>query len=160
MTSIAQEAQHGLLSAVENAHPASIHATMRRKGGWYNLDYGHQLGYGASQVVSSVLLRRVEGFGDLCDTYLECDEYHPAHALLRQVRRAIKRASRDLAKRAGLLGKTWFHNNLKLKAEFWLAGMARWGLGPGYRRYIVDFEQAMVLQERSNQRRGQRLDQA
>ena len=138
VTSIEQEAQHSLLSVVGGAHPATIHATMRRKGGWYNLDYGHQLAYGARLVVSSVLRDRVGRFGDLCDTFLECEEYHPAHALLRQVRRAIERASHDVAERARLLGKTWFHNNLESKDEFWLDGMRRWGLGAGYRRYILD----------------------
>ena len=138
VTSVEQEAHHSLLGVVGGAHPATIHATMRRKGGWYNLDYEHLMAYGARLVVSSVLRDRVEKFGDLCDTYLESEEYHPAHTLLRQVRRAIKKASEGTAERARLFGKTWFHDNLEVDNELWFNGMRRWGLGEGYRRDILD----------------------
>ena len=138
VSSIEQEVQHSLLGEVKGAHPATIHATMRRKGGWYNLDYGYHLARGAGLVVRFVLQDRMKRFGDLCDAYLGCEEYHPAHALLRQVRRAIERASHNLAERAHLDGETWFRNNLEVNEEFWLDGMARWGRGAGYRRHIVD----------------------
>ena len=138
VTSVEREAERSLLRVVKNAHHATIHATMRRRGGWYNLDYGHQLAYGARLVVSSVLRDRVGQFGDLCDTFLNCEEYRPAHALLSQVRRAIERAFQDVGERSRLLGETWFHNSLEVDDEFWLAGMRRWGGGAGYKRDIVD----------------------
>ena len=137
VSSVEQEAERSLLGVVEGAHHATIHATMRRKGGWYNLDYGHQLAYGARLVVSSPLRDRVRMFGDLCDTFLNCAEHHPAKSLLNQVCRAMERASQDVAERARLLGETWFHNTLEKEDEFWFHGMDRWGRGAGYSRDIL-----------------------
>lgn len=135
---IEREAERSLLDVVEVAHPATTNATMRRKGGWYNLDYRHQLGYGARLVVSSVLRDRVRSFGDHCDTFLECAEHDPAQVLLSQLRRAMERALQDVAERARLLGETWFHHSLEEDGEFWSSGMDRWGRGAGYRSDIVD----------------------
>lgn len=130
--SVEPEAQRSLLYAVQKAHPATIHATMRRKGGWYNLDYGHHLAYGARLVVSSVLRTRVQSFGDLCDTFLGPEEHHHARSLLTQARRTMERASQTVSERAQLLGETWFHNGLEKEDGFWTRGVNRWGGGTGY----------------------------
>ena len=95
--SVKREAERSLLREVEGAHPATIHATMRRKGGWYNLDYGHHLAYGSRLVVSSVLRQRVQSFGELCDTFLEPKEHQHARPLLSQARRALERASQTVS---------------------------------------------------------------
>ena len=141
VSAVEHEAQDSLLDAVKDAHPATINATMRRKGGWYNLDYGHQLAYGARLIVSSVLRARVQSFGDHCDTFLEHAEHEPAHVLLSQIRRAMERASQDGAERARLLAETWFHHRLREDGKFWTSGMDRWGRGAGYRSDIVDMNE-------------------
>ena len=141
VSAVEREAQDSLLDVVKDAHPATINATMRRKGGWYNLDYGHQLAYGARLIVSSVLRARVQSFGDHCNTFLEPAEHEPAQVLLSQVRRAMERASQDIAERARLLGETWFHHSLQEDGEFWKRGMDRWGRGAGYRSCIVDMNE-------------------
>ena len=134
--SVERAAEQSLLGEVENGHPASIHATMCRKGGWYNLDYPHHLAYGAKLVVSSVLRSRVRSFADFCDTFLGADEHRPAEPLLNQVRRALEKASQTAAERAQLLGETWFHDTLEKEDEFWGKGARRWGGGQGYKSYI------------------------
>ena len=142
LTSVEQEAERSLLGAVGGAHPATIHATMRRKGGWYNLDYGHHLAYGARLVVSSVLRSRVRSFGDLCDTFLGPEEHRHAQALLKQAYRVLERASQDATERAKLLGETWFHNGLETEDAFWGKGVNRWGGGAGYVDDIVDMNRS------------------
>ena len=142
LNSVEQETERSLLGAVKGAHPATIHATMRRKGGWYNLDYGHHLAYGARLVVSSVLRSRVRSFGDLCDTFLGPEEHHHAQALLKQARRVLERASQAATERAGLLGETWFHNGLEKEGEFWGKGIRRWGDGAGYVDDILDMNRS------------------
>lgn len=141
VASVERQAERGLLDMVADAHPATINATMRRRGGWYNLDYGHQLAYGARLVVSSALRTRVLSFRDHCNTFLERAEHDPARVLLSQVRRAMERASQDVAERARLLGETWFHHGLEADGKFWSDGMDRWGRGAGYRSYIVDLNE-------------------
>ena len=138
LRSVEREAELSLLDEVERTHPATIHATMRRKGGWYNLDYGHHLAYGARLLVSSVLRTRVLSFGDLCDTFLGSEEHLHARSLLSQARRALERASQVVSERAQLLGETWFHSGLENDDEFWTNGMRRWGGGAGYVDEILE----------------------
>ena len=136
--SVEREAERSLLGEVENAHPATIHATMRRSGGWHNLDYSHHLAYGARLVVSSVLRARVQSFGELCDTFLVPEEHHHARSLLSQARRALERASQAVSERAQLLGETWFHSGLEREDAFWANGVRRWGGGSGYVVDVLD----------------------
>ena len=130
--SLKRAVEQSLLGEVESVHPASIHATMRRNGGWYNLDYAHHLAYGARLVVSSVLRSRVRSFTDFCDTFLGTAEHRPAEPLLSQARRALEKASQTATERAQLLGETWFHETLEEEDEFWAKGIRRWGGGTGY----------------------------
>ena len=142
VNSVERKAEHSLLDEVEAAHHATTNATMRRRGGWHNLDYAHHLAYGARLVVSSVLQDRVRSFRDHCNTFLARPEHEPARGLLSQVSRAIEKAFRDVAERTRLLGETWFHSSLEQDAEFWFRGMTRWGGGPGYRRDISNMNRA------------------
>jgi len=146
--SVKREAEHSLLREVEGAHPATIHATMRRKGRWYNLDYGHHLAYGARLVVSSVLRARVQSFGELCDTFLEPEEHHHARSLLSQAQRALERASQTVSERAQLLGETWFHSGLERDDAFWVKGVRRWGEGAGYVADILDMNKSWFSENR------------
>ena len=139
---VERKAERSLLDEVEAAHHATMNATMRRRGGWHNLDYAHHLAYGARLVVSSVLQDRVRSFRDHSNTFLAHPEHDPARGLLSQVRRAIEKAFKDVAERTRLLGETWFHNSLEQDARFWVRGMARWGGGPGYRRDISNMNRA------------------
>ena len=141
VSAVEREAQDSLLNEVESVYPATINATMRRKGGWYNLDYEYQLARGAKLIVSSVLRARERSFEDHCNTFLERAEHEPAQVLLSQVRRALERAAQDVAERAHLLGETWFHHSLQEDSEFWARGMDRWGRGAGYTRYIVNMNE-------------------
>ena len=140
--SVEREAERSLLDEVENAHPATIHATMRRKGGWHNLDYGHHLAYGARLVVSSVLRTRVHYFGEICDTFLGSEEHHHARPLLSQARRALGRASQTVSERAQLLGETWFHSGLEREDAFWVKGVRRWGGGAGYKGDLLNMNKS------------------
>ncbi|MCY4462097.1 MAG: helix-turn-helix transcriptional regulator [Albidovulum sp.] len=143
--SVRWAAEQSLLSEVKSVHPASIHATMRRKGGWYNLDYPHHLAYGARLVVSSILRFRVQSFAEHCDTFLGADEHRPAEPLLSQAQRALEKASQTATERAQLLGETWFHESLEEDDEFWGKGVRRWGGGTGYVNDISTMNKSWFL---------------
>lgn len=142
LNSVKRVAESSLLDEVKRSYPATIHATMRRKGGWSNLDYGHQLGYGARLIVSSVLRGRVQSFGHLCDVFLGVEGHHHAQVLLDQTRRALGRAFQTVTERAQLLGETWFHHNLEEKEIFWVEGRRRWGAGAGYVNDILSMNRS------------------
>ena len=135
---VQREIERSLLVEIEESHPSTIHATMRRRGGWYNLDYGHHLAYGARIMVSSVLRHRVRSFEEHCETFLNEPEHEHARSLLNQAGRAMKRAYGVVAQRAQVLGDTWFHEELEADDPFWREGVDRWGRGQGYVPDVVN----------------------
>ena len=124
--------ERSLVGEVNGAHPSTIHATMRRRGGWYNLDFSHHLAYGARLVVSAMLRRKIASFEEHCGTFLTVLENEPARPLLDQAQRAMARAYGNVAQRAQLLGETWFHDELEPDDPHWRQCIRRWGMGEGY----------------------------
>ena len=124
-----REIEGSLMAELEIAHPSTIHATMRRRGGWYNLDYGHHLAYGARIVVSAMLRRKLDSFQEHCETFLTDPSNEPARSLLDQAQRAMARAYATVARRAQLVGETWYHEELEPKDPLWRKCVERWGKG-------------------------------
>lgn len=127
-----RQIERNLMTALESTHPSTIHASMRRRGGWYNLDYSHHLAFGARLVVSSVLRQKIESFGEHCETFLKVPGNDPARSLLDQAQRAMAKAYSTVQQRAQLLGETWFHEELERDDPLWSRCVRRWGMGEGY----------------------------
>ena len=134
--------EQSLMSEVNGAHPSTIHATMRRRGGWYNLDFGHHLAYGARLVVSATLRRKIASFEEHCRTFLAASENAPARPLLDQAQRTMARAYGKVVERAQLLGETWFHDELEPDDPHWRQCVGRWGKGQGYVSEVTEFNGA------------------
>ena len=131
--------EQSLVGQVNGAHPSTIHATMRRRGGWYNLDFSHHLAYGARLVVSAMLREKIASFEEHCGTFLTVPENEPARPLLDQAQRAMARAYGNVAQRAHLLGDTWFHDELEPDDPHWRQCVSRWGEGEGYVSEVTAF---------------------
>ena len=136
-----REIEGSLMAQLNAAHPSTIHATVRRRGGWYNLDYGHHLAYGARLVVARMLRRKIQSFEEHCRTFLTAPENEPARPLLDQAQRAINRAYRTMGQGAQLLGDTWFHDELEPENSFWRKCIGRWSQGGGYRSDVANYNQ-------------------
>lgn len=135
---VQRDIEGNLMTELEGAHPSTIHATMRRRGGWYNLDYAHHLAFGARMAVSSMLRRKVESFTEHCETFLTEPDNEPARSLLEQAQRATARALSEVAKRGQLLGETWFHEELAQDGPLWQRCVERYGQGEGYVADVSD----------------------
>lgn len=133
-----QQIEESLMDELNDAHPSTIHATMRRRGGWYNLDYGHHLAYGARLAVSAVLRQKVASFEEHCTTFLTDPENKPARTLLEQAQRTMAKAYQRVGRRAQLLGETWFHDELEPDDPLWSRCVRRWGKGGGYVSDVTD----------------------
>lgn len=124
-----------LLAELASAHPATVHAAVRRQGEWRSLSYSHQLGYGARRLAVSSLQRSVDGFGELCRTM--CDSLPDAAELLSQADRLVSQAYDELLRKVQVAGQALYGSELHQDSQLWLDCEAEWGQGHGYRNRVT-----------------------
>ena len=129
--------ERSLISAMNSAHPSSVRASVRREGEWYNLDYPHQLSYGARRTAQRVTKAKIEGFRAVVDTLLQNDDFDEASGLLRHARRIVDACVDSLSKRCQLLGRRIHSRRMKRSQDLWRKSDREWGGGPGYRDKVV-----------------------
>ena len=129
--------KRSLMWAIDNAHPSSVRASVRRQGEWYNLDYSHQLGYGARLAAARVVGQKLNDFHPVVDNLLKNPELEEAVGLLRQACRVVDARSETLLKKCQLVGKRIHARHMKPSSELWDKCDSEWGRGPGYRDRVV-----------------------
>lgn len=117
--SFSKHLQDSLLSAISNAHPSSLRASVRRQGEWYNLDYSHQLGYGARAMAAGAVGPKLEDFKAVSANLLQDPELEEAFGLVRQARRILESGTEVLFQKSQQLGRTIHIRYMKLDAELW-----------------------------------------
>ena len=125
--------QDSLLSAIGNAHPSSVRASVRREGVWYNLNYSHQLGFGARVKASRTIRGRQRDFKANIKNILDDPEMEEAHGLARQALRLFDAGIETLLQNSQHLGVTIHTSNMQPDSDLWRRSEDRWGQGPGYR---------------------------
>lgn len=127
-----------LISAISRSYASTIRASIGREGDWYNLNYLHHLSYG-SRLLANKLLRKNEiSFNDFCQTLAGDSEYTDALDFIKQSESVFNSAFYELLGKAELMGKTYFSDELTLKAgSLWSDCRAEWGQGSGYRNRVI-----------------------
>jgi len=128
--------QDSLLSAVGNAHPRTIHASVVRDGEWQNLNYAHQLSHGARRITTQVAEPKLNGLREIATNLLDDDQYVNAHDLIRQTVRALESGFDGMVRKAQLVGQSIHADEMRADAEFWQHLAQEWGRGSGYRDRI------------------------
>jgi hypothetical protein len=116
---IAEQIQQQLVSAIQRSHWRSVQASVRRKGNWYNLDYYHELGFGARIIAAKYLKKKVSEFDIIVQNLLDNPDLAPAYDLLDQVKRMLRSRTDDLLKKMEIVGKAEFEDDLEGDFEFW-----------------------------------------
>ncbi len=132
--------EDSLLSAINNAHASSLRASVRRQGVWYNLDYSHQLGYGARSVAAVAVGTKLEQFKAVADNLLQDPELEVAYSLLRQARHILESGTEDLLQKCQHLGTTIHTGYLKPDGTLWANCDREWGRGIGYRDRVSNHQ--------------------
>ena len=125
--------ERSLMRAINRAHASSVRASVRRQGEWYNLDYSHQLSYGARLAAAHVVGEKLSNFYAVIDNLLQDDHLEEAVGLLRQARRVVDAGSESLLKKCQIEGKGIHVQDMKPSTELWDGCDSEWGRGPGYR---------------------------
>ena len=131
--------ERSLMMALSSVHPSSIHASIRRRGEWYNLDYSHQLGYGAQLVASSAVGSKLTAFRNISDTLLQDPDLEEAFGLIRQARRVIQSGVDSILQKSELAGMAIHLGEMKNSAHsLWISCSNEWGKGAGYRDRVIN----------------------
>ena len=144
--------QYSLMSAINGSHPSSVRASVRRLGNWYNLDYSHQLSYGARLQAANVVGRKLNSFSDLVDLFLKDEELEEAYGLLRQAHRLVNAGSESLFKKCEIEGQGIHIRDMEPSADLWNACVNEWGTGSGYRDRVFDHHKDWFAEESRNYR--------
>ena len=129
--------ERSLITAMNSAHPSSLRASVRREGEWYNLDYSHQLSYGARRTAHQLTKAKIEDFRAVVDNLLQNSDLEEASGLLRHARRIVDAGVDNLFKRCRLLGRRIYSRRMKRSPALWRNSDQEWGRGPGYRNRVV-----------------------
>ena len=124
---------NALLEAIEKAHPSSLRASVNRQGEWHNLDYPHQLAYGARFKASQAIGRRVDAFREVSQNALNNPDLAEAYPLVEQALRIFEEGTQALPRNIQVFGRTIYTHDLKPDSTFWARCENEWGRGSGYR---------------------------
>lgn len=142
--------QDSLISAIGRAHASSLRASVRRQGEWYNLDYSHQLGYGARAMAVGAVGSNLEAFKAIATNLLQNLELEDAFGLVQQASRILESGTETLFVKSQLLGRTIHTRYMKPDAKLWNSCDEEWGRGPGYRNRVSRHHQGWFTDDKDN----------
>ena len=117
---------------------SSLRASVRRQGEWYNLDYSHQLGYGARAVAADAVGSKLDDFKAVATNLLQDPELEEAFGLVQQARRILESGTEVLFRKSQLLGRTSYTEYMKPHVKLWNSCAGEWRRGPGYRDRVSE----------------------
>ena len=130
--------ERSLLSAIGSAYASSVRASVRRQGEWHNLNYPHQLGYGARVKASMMVLSKKQEFSTNVKNILDDPEMEEAHDLVQQAQRLFDAEIEAMLRNCRQMGVTIHTYNMRPDPDIWGSCENRWGQGPGYRNDVLD----------------------
>ena len=128
-----------VLRAITTAHPSSVRASVRREGEWYNLNFSHQLGYGARVKVYNTFNSKQRDFQANIRNILDDPELEDGHGLAQQLQRIFDGGLEALLRNGSQMGIGVHINEMKPDSQHWSRCEDRWGQGPGYRDDVLGY---------------------
>lgn len=127
-----------LLNAIGRAHASTIRASIRRRGDWHNLDYGHHLSYGARAVMSRKIDAPLSAFRALVDNLRDTEDFDLAADFIDQIRDMVESSVQQVLKDVQIAGPTVFEERLEAADDLWWSCIEEWGAGRGFRERVKD----------------------
>lgn len=138
-----------LLNAIGKAHASAVRATIRRKGGWHNLDYSHHLSYGTRAILTKKIEGNVNNFNAVLKNLMDNDDFAPAIDFLEQISDMMKSGVQRILSDAQIAGPAAFEDSLAgADADLWWPCLEEWGTGRGFRERVKDKNKAWFMIEK------------
>jgi len=125
--------ESSLMQAINNIHPSSLWASVRREGEWDRLEYSHALAHGARVVAVNAVQRKLGSFHAIVDNILDDTQLEEARGFVGQARRVVEDGVKALYGKCGLSGSEIHAHYMKPARPLWDKSNDEWGRGPGYR---------------------------
>jgi transcriptional regulator with XRE-family HTH domain len=130
--------QDSLITAVGSAHPRTVHAAVVRDGEWHNLNYAHQLSYGARRIATQLTEPKLGEFSAIAQNLLNDAQFADAHDLVKQSLRILESGFDGIVRKAQLVGQSVHADEMRPDGKFWRGLIEEWRRGIGYRDRVND----------------------
>jgi len=143
--------ERSLLRAIRNVpYASSLHASIRRRGEWYNLDYAHQLSFGARVMAVRQIQPKFQDFLAVAKNLRNTPELEAASGLVEQTLRMLESGYNSILQDCQLLGRTIYAEDLARAPELWAECEKEWGRGSGYRDRVHDRHEKWFADRRTH----------
>ncbi len=125
--------ERSLLKAIRQMrYASSLHASIRRRGEWHNLEYAHQLSYGARVMAVEQVQPKLVKFRAVAENLINTPELEAATGLVEQSLRMLESGYESVLRDCELLGRTIYAEEMASDPELWAKCEREWGRGSGY----------------------------
>ncbi len=140
VASLPTNVQDSLLQAIRARHHMTVRASVRRKGIWTNLDYLHELSFGARAMAANAVTSKLNAFQAIVTHLLQNPDLEEASGLLRESRRIMEAGTEQLLGRIQRFGRDVHTDFMVPDEQFWDRCINERGQG-SYRRIIAHHDQ-------------------
>ena len=126
-----------LLDTMRVLHASSIHASVKRSGNWYNLNYRHHFGVGSRIVVAELIRESVAEYNALAKNFLNDSNLQRAHNFIRANQEHFDSAVTDFLANVAVAGSSIFGDIIEKDITLWDDCAEEWGKGAGYRPRVT-----------------------
>jgi hypothetical protein len=136
ITHFSTNVQDSLLQAIRARHHMTVRASVRRRGIWPNLDYWHELSFGARAMAANAVTPHLNDFRAIVGFLLQNPDLEDASGLLREAQRIIESGADQLLGRIQRFGRNVHTDFMEPDERFWDSCINERGQG-SYRRIIA-----------------------
>lgn len=140
--------QDSLLREIDRVNASSLRASVRRKGGWHNLDYSQQLSHGARVMAANAVVPQLDELKAIITNLLGNSDFLEAASLLQQVVRNLPSETEELLRASQGRGREVHTEYMQPDDLLWERCVGEWGRGPGYKVRVANHNREWFVHDR------------
>ncbi len=134
-------------------YPASLRASVNRRGDWYNFDYWHGLGYGSRREAVARTEKQIAELKSILKNLAEDDGLADARGFIRHLITECDASANEFFQDIQAVGEAAFGEQLRDDDKYWHRCRNRWGAGRGYKMEVSQWTDNWFSEECRAERR-------